>query len=263
MSPPARDRWCHHVEPAEATVECSGGTHRIAWRRGKLVLEDHDLGAEQAMLAFGGEMPACLATLQLWRNLHTWAMAAELFRQLQARMDGDALFGPGELAGVHQLGLALTWERAWRRADYYTDHGRLLAAQLKAKAVPPLRDHLRHWLRVRGSRRLSSVQVEVARAGPPASVAGRMDSVGVRATATLSARWLVEVWGRGLAVVDGGFVVAVDQVDPRKAAGALPVRAVRWELDPDATGCFRPVEVPAIVRGADGPAADRHLVWLT
>lgn len=234
-----------------AEVDCSGGVHRVAWRRGKLVLEDHDLGAEQTMLAFGGDMPACLATLQLWRNLHTWAMAAELFGQVQARMGGDAVFGPGELAGAHQLGLALTWERAWRRADFFSEHGRLLGEQLRKKALPALRDHLRFWLRDRGSRRVSSVQVEVARGGPPARLAGEMDSVGVRATATLSARWLVGVWGRGLAVVDGAFVVDVEDA----VADPLRVRAVRWDTDPDRAGCFRPVEAEALV------TADRHLTW--
>lgn len=263
VTTPARDRWCHHVEPAVASVECSGEAHRIAWRRGKLVLEDHDLGAEQTMLAFGGEMPACLATLQLWRNLHTWAMASDLFRQMQARMEGDALFGPGELAAAHQLGLALTWERAWRRTDYFSDHGRLLAEQLRAKAVASFREHLRFWLRQRGSRRLSSVQVEVGRSAP-AVVTGEMDSVGVRAVATLSARWLVAVWGRGLAVVDGAFVVDIDVGPPDQGwapDGGLAVRAVRWDADPDRPGCFRPVDVAAVVTGADGPTPDRHLTW--
>lgn len=247
-----------------ASVECGGQSHRIAWRRGKLVLEDHDLGAEQTMLAFGGEMPACLATLQLWRNLHTWAMAGELFRQMQARMGDNALFGPGDLAEAHQLGLALTWERAWRRAGSLSDHRRLLGEQLKQKALPALRDHLRFWMRELGSRRLSSVQIEVTRDGPAAAVTGGMDSVGVRAVATLSARWLVRVWGRGLAVVDGAFVVDVDDLDPALVAcsAPLPVRAVRWEPDPERAGHFRPVELAAVVTGASGPVSDRHLTWV-
>jgi hypothetical protein len=242
-----------------ATVECSGELHRIAWRRGKLVLEDHDLGAERTMLALGGEMPACLATVQLWRNLHTWAMASELFRQVQHRMGGEGIFGPGDLAGAHALGLALTWERAWRRGGYFTDHGRLLAEQLRAAALPELRDHLRFWMRQLGSRRLSSVQVEVGRGGAPATLAGEMDTVGVRATATLSARWLTGIWARGLTVVSGAFVVEVAP-EPSEP-GPLAVRAVRWESDGDKPGRFRPVEAPALVTGADGPAEDRHLTW--
>ncbi|MEO7442614.1 MAG: hypothetical protein ABIW46_03670 [Acidimicrobiales bacterium] len=263
MTTPGRDRWCHHVASATATVECSGTTHQVAWRRGKLVLEDHDLGAEQTMLAFGGEMPACLATLQLWRNLHTWAMAAELLRQLQSRMGADALLGPGELARAHELGLALTWERAWRRADYYSDHGRLLSEVMVAKATPAFRDHLRFWLRERGSRRLSSVRVEVARGDAAPGVAGEMDSVGVRATASLGARWLVDVWGRGLAVVDGGFVVAIDDALRGDGSEPLGVRAVRWDRAPDGGDGFRPVEAPAVVTSPGGPAEERHLVWST
>jgi len=252
----ARDRWCHHVPPATAQLACGGDRHTVTWRRGKLVLEDHDLGAERAMLALGGEMPACLATLQLWRNLHTWAMAGELFGQLRARLGDDALFGPGELAEAHQLGLALTWERAWRRAGHFTDHGRLLAEQLRPRALPPLREHLRYWLRRHGSRRLSSVEVEPARDGPAGMLTGEMDSVGVRAVATLSARWLVRVWGRGLAVVDGAFVVDVDDAagPPLDAAG-VAVRAVRWSPDPGRPGCYVPVEEPAVAR------PDGRLTW--
>lgn len=208
------------------------------------------------MLALGGEMPACLRTLKMWRNLHTWAMATEIFGQLQSRVGDDAILGPGELAAVHQLGLALTWERAWRRGAYYTDHERLLAALLRAKAQGPVRDHLRHWMKLRGCRRISSVQIEVARAGVPASLLGEMDSVGVRATATLGVGWLVGVWARGLAVVDGGFVLDIDVPGGRRMSTVtedLDVRAVRWEADAEQPGRSRPCDAPArLERLGDG-----------
>lgn len=263
MSAPRRDRWCHHVDPVAAEVACSGTTHRLEWRRGKLVLTDHDLGAERAMLAFGGEMPACLATLQTWRNLHTWAMASELYHQMQARLDGDALLGPGALGEAHRLGLALTWERAWSRTEYLSQHGRLLSEVLRDLATPAVRQHLRHWMRERGSRRLSSVRVAAARRDEPVSIDGVMDSVGVRAVATLSARWLTGVWARGLAVVDGGLVVDLDPPSPGAGSGTAPaalrVRAVRWDPDPGEAGVSRPVTAPAVVVRA--PAGSPALRW--
>ncbi|MGH9165471.1 MAG: hypothetical protein ACRDZW_08180, partial [Acidimicrobiales bacterium] len=85
--------------------------------------------------------------------------------------------------------------------------------------------------------------------------------VGVRATVTLSAQWLVEVWARGLAVVDGGLVLAVEREastgDPR-----LAVQAVRWDPvpDPGRPGRFGPVTATAVVE----PGAERQgprLVW--
>ena len=45
---------------------CEGEEHRVTWRRGKFVLEDHDLGAERAMLALGGEPCPCMRALELW-----------------------------------------------------------------------------------------------------------------------------------------------------------------------------------------------------
>ncbi|MDQ3575111.1 MAG: hypothetical protein M3404_09370, partial [Actinomycetota bacterium] len=76
------DRWCDHIEAATASVDCNGESHRVTWRRGKVVLEDHDLTAEAAMLAFGGKPFPCLGVLRRWRDMHTWAMSGELFETM-------------------------------------------------------------------------------------------------------------------------------------------------------------------------------------
>ena len=246
------------MEPATAVVPCSGDEHRVTWRRGKVVLEDHDLSAERTMLAFGGEVPACLRVLQLWRNMHSWAMSAELFRQMQARVGDDPLLAPGPLGAVRELGLLLTWERAWRRSSYYSDHGRLLLEQLRARALDPLRQHLRFWMRRRGCRRISSVDVQLQRRGQEASLSGEMDSVGVRAAATLGTAWVLGVWARHLAVVDGAFVVEVADDEEAGSPEVLSVRAARWEQQ--GGGRSSPVVAPARAeRGADGGWV---LTWL-
>lgn len=225
--PPGRDRWCHHVAPVTAVVACSGEQHRVTWRRGKVVLEDHDLAAETTMLAFGGERCACLQVLQLWRNLHSWAMSAELFRQMQSRLGPGRLLAPGDLAQVHELGLLLTWERRWRRSAFFSDQERLLHEQLARRALGPLREHLTVWRQRHGCRMISQAEVQVARPGQPAALHGTMDAVAVKATALLGTVWALTVWARGLALVDGAFVL--DILDQGEAPGELRVRAARWE----------------------------------
>ncbi len=254
---PVRDRWCHHVPPATATVPCSGEQHRISWQRGKLKIEDHDLSAERTMLAFGGETPACLQALQLWRNLHSWAMSGQLLQQMQSRLAPGALLVPGDLQRVHELGLLLTWDRAWRHSRYFSDHGRLLTEHLEQRALPPLKEHLRHWMPQFGCRRLSGVELKVLRHGQQEGVHGQMDTIGARVTAILGARWLVRVCARGLELVDGSFVLEVTDEEVEGEPEAVRVRAVRWERQP--AGWVAPVSAPATVRfEADGA---RALEW--
>jgi hypothetical protein len=42
--------------------------HRITWRRGKLILEDHDVEAELALVALGGERCSCLDIADLFAS---------------------------------------------------------------------------------------------------------------------------------------------------------------------------------------------------
>lgn len=238
-------------------VACNGEEHRVTWQRGKLKLEDHDLAAEHTMLAFGGEKPACLQALQLWRNLHTWAMSGQLFQQMHSRLGPGALLVPGDLQRVHELGLLLTWDRAWRRSAHFSDHGRLLEEHLRERAVPPLKTHLHHWMPEHGCRRIAGIELKPLRKGQSAGIHGQMDTAGARVTAILGARWLVEVAARGLAEVNGAFVLEVTEEDAGGEAGAVRVRAVRWERQP--AGWAAPVFAPAVVRPAAG--AGLNLEW--
>lgn len=248
-------RWCDHIKPATALVACSGTEHRVTWRKGKVVLEDHDVGAERAMLAFGGELPECLKVLQFWRNLHSWAMSIELFRQVQSSLGPAALLAPGDLAARNQLGLMLTWDRAWKRGAYFSEHGRLLHDHIRPDVLTLLREHLKFWMAENGCRRMSSAALEVPPKATAASLHGEMDTVGVRATVSLTATWVVQVWGRGLALVDGAFVLEV--LGHAEHGAAVLVRAARWdEAEP---GMFRPVAAPARVRR--DPAGAWRLTW--
>ena len=62
-------RWFDGLPPVTAKIRCGGQQHRITWRRGKLVLEDHDLLAERSLTALGSEPPLCMHVLQAWRRM--------------------------------------------------------------------------------------------------------------------------------------------------------------------------------------------------
>ena len=242
-----RTRWCDHVAAATALVDCNGERHRVTWRRGKVVLENHDLTAETAMLAFGGKPFACLGVLRRWRDMHTWAMSGELFRQMQSRLGPDVVL-PGHLKPVHELGLMLTWERNWRRSSYFADYGRLLLEEVRKRAEPPLREHMAFWRKRSGARLLSSVQVTLRRPGQPPSLLGSMDNVRASVTAALGVSWVLTVWARGLAVVEGALVLQIEEEAPESTH--LRVRAVRWV---ERGGAWAPVAATALVgTGAEG-----------
>jgi hypothetical protein len=60
-----------HDDLGDATQHMAlddGATHRVTWRRGKLVLEDHDIEAEQALIALGGERCLCLDVADLFAS---------------------------------------------------------------------------------------------------------------------------------------------------------------------------------------------------
>ncbi len=219
------------------------------------MLENHDLTAEAAMLAFGGKPFPCLGVLRRWRDMHTWAMSGELFDAMSTRL-GPGIVLPRELKPVHELGLMLTWERAWRRLSYYADYERLLHEQLRSRALPPLREHLGFWRKYSGARLLSSAEIRVLRPGQPPSMAGTMDSVRVRATAALGVSWALRVWGRGLALVGSAFVL--DVIDEVPGDSALPVLAVRWEEH--GGGTWAPRAAPALV--ATDIDGEPSLVWV-
>lgn len=75
-------RWCDDLPAVTAQIDCGGGQHRITWRRGKLVLEDHDLLAERSLLALGSDAPPCVEVLHAWRRVRDATMLRTcLFRE--------------------------------------------------------------------------------------------------------------------------------------------------------------------------------------
>lgn len=64
--------WWDTALPLELAVNCGGDRHLLRWRRGELTLENHPaLEAELALVALGGEEPACLGYRSLWEDAIT------------------------------------------------------------------------------------------------------------------------------------------------------------------------------------------------
>lgn len=250
---PRKPRWYDALPEATVTVTCGGEDHQVTWRRGKLVLEAHDLSAERGMLAFGGELCPCMRVLEMW--VEQFRMPPELFVQLRKWLGPNADLAPLEFELQRRLGMILGWERSWRRASYVNhQQERLLSAELKDKALPPLRQHLNAWKPRTGARVISGCQVAVVPTKAPATVDGTTDGVAMKAVARLHGRWLVDVWPRGIATVDDAFVVGV--VDAA-SDDDVSVRAVRWE--PTTAGKWATVEHPARARRDAG--GTWHLTW--
>lgn len=225
MTPPP-DRWYHHVAPATAVVPCEGREHHVTWRWGKFKVDDHDLGGERAMLVLGGEPCPCLLALNLWAD--QFGLRPEQFDSVRRSLGGGAAaLVPKEFDVAREVGMAISLERAWKKGRYLDMQGRLIEKHLKDRAMPAIRAHLTAEKQRLGSRMIRTVQLRHVAAGTPLAVEGRMDTVSVSATVTLSSDWIVWVWARrGLSVVDGALVLEV--TGPGPAPGSVAVRAARW-----------------------------------
>ena len=254
---PRPSRWYDSVPEATALVTCGGEQHRVTWRRGKIVLLDHDLSAERGMLAFGGELCECMKVLGMW--VEQFRMAPDQLLTLRTWLGPHADLAPAAFDLPRRLATIVSWERSWRFASHLNDkEARLLGAELKDKALAPLREHLNAWKPKTGARVISGCQVALVPASEAATVEGTMDRVAMRAVAQLHARWVVDVWPRGIANVDDNFVVEVVKA---VSVNELRVLAVRWE--PSGTGTWATVADEASVwrdAGGDGDGEWR-LTW--
>jgi hypothetical protein len=59
-------RWQHRRPPISVSIETGGQPHTISWRAGRL--HDHDLAAEEVLLALGGEPCPCLLVRDVIRT---------------------------------------------------------------------------------------------------------------------------------------------------------------------------------------------------
>lgn len=203
--------WQRAAPVIRSHVVCKGADHVVVWRRGALALAHHDLAAEEALAALGGEPPRCLEVVRAWRaGLVEAAAAPAVFFSAGAKgrkpvahvvRGGGAPALPEPLRRIRLLTLLLGRSLSW------TQRG-----EVGARAYGPLAS-----LRVPGR----DLAVVGGAEGPSLSTIRGQHLV------TLPVRWLTHVWARELEVVDGTFVT--DAARRQGPDGRLRLVVLEWE----------------------------------
>jgi len=60
--------WCLKRPAVRCEVACGDAVHHLRWERGKIILEDHDLTAEETLAYLGAPETGCVALLGAWRR---------------------------------------------------------------------------------------------------------------------------------------------------------------------------------------------------
>lgn len=228
MGAPERPRRWYARRPAvRAEVECAGAHHRVTWRRGRIVMEDHDLLAERALHGLGAEKTSCVEVLEEWRAVHRRSALEELPLLLSStRRRGDTNALPEPLRLVAGVAAVVRCERHWDDDDFPDNARRVVAGELNRCFEAALRDSVGFSRTHRTNLRVRA-RTEMVATGEPAWIAAEVFTARseVRLAAGLPLRWLVEVWGRGIAAVDGHLVIdaAADRL------GRLAALAVTWD----------------------------------
>lgn len=250
--------WYDDLPDVAAVLECQGARHRVRWHRGRLQLEDHpDPEAEVVLAALGAPLPACLQLRELWRDaisdggfLSEWAQQerAEPGRQdrlevalLRLRREGvQDLLPELDIRRAERMGVMLA-----RFPDDLVERAALAVATRLARRSDLSRHELGPWLaqaiRVRARSAFVRSLADWCSYARPAALVPFQCAVGVGVTPAasgrlggrasflevlLDARWLLDVWARGLAVDDGSLVL--DAVPD--GAGGWSVLAVDWQI---------------------------------
>jgi len=257
-------RWCDGVAPATAVVRCRDEWHRVSWRRGRVVLEDHDRGAEAAWSGLGGERCACLEVLEacragfgvddlfaLWTE-HGEPIGASHALERWARRVGAPQKGAdgqrARLAAERRTAVVSSLPLDFRRR-LALGVFRAIAREPDGRASgshPGFAPVFTSLLGRAAAASLPSSSVGLpvdqrwALVGPggPAGVDGHLGAHGGWLRMAVSAGWAAEVWAWGLALVDGRLVLEV--VD-RPTRAEAKVRLVKW------SEAGRPRLVPATV----------------
>jgi hypothetical protein len=268
-------RWWTGRAPVSATVATGGKPHHISWKAGRLRLLDHDIAAEEVLLALGGEPTcACLlvrdafresalnplvsadSALSLLPALRTNRQILTLLQhdpklqrlsrehrervldQLRQQVATELVPGPMAelLAEIDRLRRQRHDERERRGEPLRPNLDIVFESAARAAASESVR-------RARAQMRWPSpVTIECARVplGTPPRIDGRLHRFGGFVNLALPASWLNRVWLRGIANVDGHLILEVDAPAP---AHVVRARAVRWQSTgdgstPDVASCI-------------------------
>jgi len=235
-----------------------------------LAVEDHHVMEERTLEALGGTLPYCVRVLDAWQRagpdpylVSTWnaqpissalwsmtvprpqSKGNQEWIELQDRRTVLKTL-PAELYDRLALGIvaALCMDerhptlgglRRWTPAD--------LGATVSTRAVPLIHDSIASWRGLAEPCTAPVVECRIAEPDEGGSIEGRVERRGGWVEAALGPGWLVEVWGRGLALVEGCFVLAA-AMGPA-AHDPVQAVAVRWERV--AAGGLEPMTGPAVL----------------
>lgn len=280
-------RWYRQIPPATLTLDCGGARHTIRWRKGRLVLLDHDVAAETAMMALGAERAACLTFLERWRGAFAAGGGAPGPARSVPRQGGGAsrrttagglrsataaggdlrTFG-AELARVIELGRLVRAERRWADPDLPAHDRQRLVDAFLAGLRGAFSASLQPSAGVRGRQQLA-LHARPLPSGEESSAELTTTAGRIELEVQLPLGWVIEVGGRGLDAVDGRMVLAAVDADPQAAAvGVVGIvwdvhgpqrvgaRLERWWMRRDEHGW-------AVVAGRRPVSRQRSLWWST
>ena len=286
-------RWYAGLPATTAEIACGAERHRITWRDGKLILEDHDIVAEQALSALGATPPICLQVLDAWRRAsgdakilaellvgrsrHSPQVLAVMKAAHQRRLEHPhekseraaqrltrerrrwaiALITslPPAMRRALLLSLLVNVERRWVDAEFRRNYGRHIEPALSAIAKPLFEQSARRWRRYSNPFARFSLEASLLAPEEAPWCSARADAGGANAFVALSVSWLREVWARGIALVSDSFVTGLESgLDGQRS---LRVLAARWERVDWETA--RWVQAPALV--AQSRRGDWRLHW--
>lgn len=301
----ARRRWCDEIPAVTCEVRCGGQRHRISWRRGKLVLEDHDVLAERSLTALGSEPPLCVQVLEAWRRMRHTELLYEFLlgeriiceeefvrRQIRRKLTEDAAARarlarlppqaahmlrrlrpdlpereermwdltliealPASLREALALSVIVNVERHWHDEDYRRTHAEHIESALAARVNEAFEQSARRWRRnVRPYARFE-IQTRLVTTTEQPACEVSLGTGGAAGLLTVPFSWFIEVRARGIALVDGCFILS--RAGASRRDESLPVIAIRWERASQNTS--RSVAAPAIV--SRRPGGDWSLRW--
>jgi len=232
--------WFQYLPSRTVDVLCSGAVHRVRWNDGDLELLDHDMEAEQALGALGGESFRCREILD------TWSEAADAQRISMWRLQGLPAAGPdlgrvpdephesiglpGPLRVLSTLAAVAELDRRWDDPELLKSTrdalGRFTTERLHAAAdesMEATREQRRRMrIRIRTQPVTSTTRMEIAAEAMPGQLVLKV---------VLPISWMIEVWGRGAAVVEDRLILALAPVDGAESdLRQLGGWAIRWDV---------------------------------
>ncbi len=280
--------WYRNLPKVSVQVECSNTVHRISWRAGKLVLRDHDLEAERALVALGSDPCYCIGLFEAWEQGQNspfealeillsedldwslefqprlakfrWALQAgggPLVAQVyQKELTHHVLFSaPFELRKMFGLSTVVAAAKSWDEdAHFRAEWGPVFEGVLARRAIAALQENVEGWNPRLAPHAITTLECWAVRSTEAPTIAGSIATSGGFALLNLPLTWLVDVWAAGIAVVDDCFVL--DLVDVNRDLSSMNVIAARWERN---LGRSVPVTSPACVTRSSGGGF--HLSW--